>query len=113
MRLIPFALLLLACNRDKTNIDDTGTPIWGLTIRPENTSCKAPDRPVNTASVTFERLFSAIDLKTPTGAWHFGVNPRSTHKEAVATFVRDMLSDDINVYWFKLRPYVPTLTISR
>ena len=46
---------------------------------------------------------------TPTGAWHFGVNPRSTHKEAVATFVRDMLSDDINVYWFKLRPYVPTL----
>ncbi|HMK80543.1 MAG TPA: sugar ABC transporter substrate-binding protein [Xanthobacteraceae bacterium] len=46
---------------------------------------------------------------TPTGAWHFGVNPRSTRKEAVAQFVRDMLSDDINVLWFKLRPYVPTL----
>ena len=46
---------------------------------------------------------------TPTGAWHFGVNPRSTQKEAVAQFVRDMLSDDMNVLWFKLRPYVPTL----
>jgi len=23
--------------------------------------------------------------------------------------VRDMLSDDMNVLWFKLRPYVPTL----
>ena len=46
---------------------------------------------------------------TPTGAWHFGVNPRSTQKQAVAQFVRDMLSDDMNVLWFKLRPYVPTL----
>lgn len=46
---------------------------------------------------------------TPTGAWHFGVNPRSTQKEAVAQFVRDMLSEDMNVLWFKLRPYVPTL----
>ncbi len=46
---------------------------------------------------------------TPTGAWHFGVNPRSTQKAAVETFVRDMLSDDMNVLWFKLRPYVPTL----
>ena len=46
---------------------------------------------------------------TPTGAWHFGVNPRTTQKEATAQFVRDMLSDDINALWFKLRPYVPTL----
>jgi ABC-type glycerol-3-phosphate transport system substrate-binding protein len=46
---------------------------------------------------------------TPTGAWHFGVNPRTSQKEATATFVRDMLSDDINALWFKLRPYVPTL----
>jgi multiple sugar transport system substrate-binding protein len=46
---------------------------------------------------------------TPTGAWHFGVNPRSTQKAATATFVREMLSDDVNVLWFKLRPYVPTL----
>lgn len=46
---------------------------------------------------------------TPTGAWHFGVNARTTQKQAVTTFVNDMLSDDINVLWFKLRPYVPTL----
>ena len=46
---------------------------------------------------------------TPTGAWHFGVNPRTNQKEATAQFVRDMLSDDINALWFKLRPYVPTL----
>ena len=46
---------------------------------------------------------------TPTGAWHFGINPRSTQKAATAQFVKDMLSDDINVLWFKLRPYVPTL----
>lgn len=46
---------------------------------------------------------------TPTGAWHFGVNPRTRQKAASDQFVRDMLSDDINVLWFKLRPYVPTL----
>ena len=46
---------------------------------------------------------------TPTGAWHFGVNARTTQKQATAQFVKDMLSDDINALWFKLRPYVPTL----
>lgn len=46
---------------------------------------------------------------TPTGAWHFGVNPRSTRKDETAQFVKDMLSEDINALWFKLRPYVPTL----
>lgn len=46
---------------------------------------------------------------TPTGAWHFGVNPRTKQKDATAQFVKDMLSDDINVLWYKLRPYVPTL----
>lgn len=46
---------------------------------------------------------------TPTGAWHFGVNPRSTQNAAIAQFVRDMLSDDMNVLWFRLRPYVPTV----
>lgn len=46
---------------------------------------------------------------TPTGAWHFGVNPRTQQKAAVTQFVSDMLSDDMNVLWFKLRPYVPTL----
>lgn len=46
---------------------------------------------------------------TPTGAWHFGINPRSAQKEAVSQFVRDMLSDDMNVLWYNLRPYVPTV----
>ncbi|KAB2849967.1 MAG: sugar ABC transporter substrate-binding protein [Hyphomicrobiaceae bacterium] len=46
---------------------------------------------------------------TPTGAWHFGINPRSTQQAAAAQFVKEMLSDDINVLWFKARPYVPTL----
>jgi fructooligosaccharide transport system substrate-binding protein len=46
---------------------------------------------------------------TPTGAWHFGVNAKTTQKSAATTFVNDMLSDDMNVLWFKLRPYVPTL----
>lgn len=46
---------------------------------------------------------------TPTGAWHFGVNAKTTQKAAATTFVNDMLSDDMNVLWFKLRPYVPTL----
>jgi ABC-type glycerol-3-phosphate transport system substrate-binding protein len=45
---------------------------------------------------------------TPTGAWHFGVNPKTAQKEAASQFVRDMLSDDINVLWYNLRPYVPT-----
>jgi ABC-type glycerol-3-phosphate transport system substrate-binding protein len=46
---------------------------------------------------------------TPTGAWHFGVNARTQQKAAATQFVTDMLSDDMNVLWFKLRPYVPTL----
>ena len=46
---------------------------------------------------------------TPTGAWHFGVNPRTAQKEATAQFVRDMLGEDLSVLWFKLRPYPPTL----
>jgi ABC-type glycerol-3-phosphate transport system substrate-binding protein len=59
--------------------------------------------------VTPHPYFAKGKPVTPTGAWHFGVNPRSTQKQAVAQFVRDMLSDDMNVLWFKLRPYVPTL----
>ena len=46
---------------------------------------------------------------TPTGAWHFGVNPRTKEQAATAQFVKDMLSEDLNVLWFKARPYVPTL----
>ena len=46
---------------------------------------------------------------TGTGAWHFGVNPRTQQKAAASKFVTEMLSDDINVQWFKLRAFVPTL----
>ena len=46
---------------------------------------------------------------TPTGAWHFGVNAKTQQKAAASQFVTDMLSDDMNVLWYKLRPYVPTL----
>jgi multiple sugar transport system substrate-binding protein len=46
---------------------------------------------------------------TPTGAWHIGVNPRTTQREAVATFIRDMMSDDVQAQWFKLRPYPPVV----
>ena len=46
---------------------------------------------------------------TPTGAWHFGVNARTPQKAAASQFVTDMLSDDMNVLWYKLRPYVPSL----
>ncbi len=46
---------------------------------------------------------------TPTGAWHFGVNPRTQQKAAASKFVTEMLTDDINAQWFKLRNNVPTL----
>lgn len=46
---------------------------------------------------------------TPTGAWHVGVNARTPQKEAVAQFVRDTLSDDMQMLWFKLRPYPPVV----
>ncbi|MFI5012364.1 MAG: ABC transporter substrate-binding protein [Hyphomicrobiales bacterium] len=46
---------------------------------------------------------------TPTGAWHFGVNARTQQKEAVSQFVREMLSDDLQDMWFKLRPYLPVV----
>jgi fructooligosaccharide transport system substrate-binding protein len=46
---------------------------------------------------------------TPTGAWHIGVNPRTSQKEATAQFIRDMLTDDMQMLWFKLRPYPPVV----
>ena len=44
---------------------------------------------------------------TPTGAWHIGVNPRTRNKAEAAAFVRFMTSTDVQLAWFKLRPYVP------
>ena len=46
---------------------------------------------------------------TPTGSWHFAVNPRGRNQEAAARFIRFMTSDDLQVMWFKLRPYAPVL----
>jgi multiple sugar transport system substrate-binding protein len=46
---------------------------------------------------------------TPTGAWHIGVNPRTNQKETAAQFIRDMLTDDMQMLWFKLRPYPPVV----
>ncbi len=46
---------------------------------------------------------------TPTGAWHVGVNARTTQKDAVAQFLRDMLTDDMQMLWFRLRPYPPVV----
>jgi multiple sugar transport system substrate-binding protein len=46
---------------------------------------------------------------TPTGSWHFAVNPRTQNRDAAARFIRFMTSDDLQVMWFGLRPYVPVL----
>ena len=46
---------------------------------------------------------------TPTGSWHLAVTPRTRTGEAAARFNRFMTSDDLQVMWFKLRPYAPVL----
>jgi fructooligosaccharide transport system substrate-binding protein len=71
---------------------------------------------------TFKSRFPGIDFGiaphpyfakgkpvTPTGAWHFGVNPRTAQKGAVETVVKELLSDDLQAQWFKLRPYPPVV----
>ena len=37
------------------------------------------------------------------------MNPRTQQKAAASKFVTEMLTDDINAQWFKLRNNVPTL----
>jgi multiple sugar transport system substrate-binding protein len=44
---------------------------------------------------------------TPTGSWHIGANPRTRNKDAVVAFMRFMTSQETQLAWFKLRPYVP------
>jgi fructooligosaccharide transport system substrate-binding protein len=44
---------------------------------------------------------------TPTGSWHIGVNPRTRNAAEVAEFIRFMTGPEVQVEWFKLRPYVP------
>ena len=44
---------------------------------------------------------------TPTGSWHIGANPRTRNKDGVAQFLRFMTGPELQLEWFKLRPYVP------
>ena len=44
---------------------------------------------------------------TPTGAWHIGANPRTRDKDGVSEFLRFMTGPQLQLEWFKLRPYVP------
>ncbi len=46
---------------------------------------------------------------TPTGAWHIGVNPRTQQKEAALAVIRHFMSEELQILWFKLRPYPPVL----
>ena len=46
---------------------------------------------------------------TPTGSWHFAINPRTRNRDAAVRFIRFMTSDDLQVMFFKLRSYPPVL----
>jgi len=53
--------------------------------------------------------FAAGKPVTPTGAWNIGVNARTRQQDATLAFIRHMMSEDLQVLWFKLRPYPPVL----
>ncbi len=46
---------------------------------------------------------------TPTGAWHFCVNPRSRELETAKKFVQYFMSDEVQIKWLHMRPYAPVL----
>jgi fructooligosaccharide transport system substrate-binding protein len=46
---------------------------------------------------------------TPTGAWHFGINPRTRNQSQTLAFLRDLMTEELHALWFKLRPYPPVL----
>ncbi|MBM3626938.1 MAG: sugar ABC transporter substrate-binding protein [Alphaproteobacteria bacterium] len=46
---------------------------------------------------------------TPTGAWHFAINPRTRNQSQTLTFLRDFMTEELHSLWFKLRPYPPVL----
>jgi fructooligosaccharide transport system substrate-binding protein len=46
---------------------------------------------------------------TPTGAWHFAINPRTRNQAQALTFLREFMSDELQAQWFKARPYPPVL----
>lgn len=53
--------------------------------------------------------FAAGKPVTPTGAWHIGVNPRTRHKDEALAFIDHFMSEELQILWFKLRPYPPVL----
>jgi len=59
--------------------------------------------------VTPDANFAKGTPGSPTGAWNLGINPRTLHKEAALQAVSDLLSDDLQITWAKLRPYPPTI----
>ena len=46
---------------------------------------------------------------TPTGAWHFCVNPRSKDLVSARKFVQYFMSEDVHSKWLQMRPYPPVL----
>ncbi len=46
---------------------------------------------------------------TPTGAWHFAINPRTRNQAQALTFLKEFMSDELHAQWFKARPYPPVL----
>jgi fructooligosaccharide transport system substrate-binding protein len=46
---------------------------------------------------------------TPTGSWHFGINPRTKNRDAVVRFVDYMTGEEAQIMWSKLRPHPPVL----
>lgn len=46
---------------------------------------------------------------TPTGAWHFGINPRTRNQPQTLAFLKELMTEELHALWFKLRPYPPVL----
>lgn len=46
---------------------------------------------------------------TPTGAWHFAINPRTRNQAQTLTFLKELMTEELHALWFKLRPYPPVL----
>lgn len=44
---------------------------------------------------------------TPTGAWHFGINPRTDNLEDALKFMEFFATDELQAKWLTLRPYAP------
>src|SRR6185503_9529973 len=51
-----------ATNDDSTPPDDTGTALYGLDKRPENTTCLAPARPASEFDAEWEAVFTDLSF---------------------------------------------------